>query len=922
MKFEPSYLRLRTGSRKPRVTACEPLESRIALSATADWSTTLEDLVTPLAAMNSGMDSHGGNDSHDGHTMHSVGVMVTPTEIITPMETIPRFAANPTITAVHSGNWSDPSVWSLGRTPRAGDRVLIGEHQVITYDVQSNAAIDSIEISGTLQFNNRVNTRLLVANLTVMSDGHLIIGTSQAPIQANVTAELVFADKPIDIVKDPKQLGTGLIALGEVTIYGTAKARTWTRLAQEPQAGSRYLWLSEPVTDWKPGDTVVLPDTRQVPSSRVDDFLAGKLDSQREEMTIQSVFGQLVILNEPLKYSHKGARSLEGQLEVLPHVAVLDRNVKIRSENPNGTRGHTLYTARADVEIAYAQFSDMGRTDGRVVLDNTTFDANGNVKHVGTNQVGRYAVHFHHLLGPENPTNTGYQFKFIGNTVQNSTKWAVAVHGTSFGLLERNVVYGAQGSGFVTEDGTEIGNQFINNIAMNVQGTNSDGDVGTSDGNYGRGGVGFWFRRGGNYLVGNVAADNSYGGFVFSGYNLTNTGRLPLFRGADTHDPAQSRDGLNTPETIMQGNEAYGMTRYGLWAAFINGKNLTPNQAETLITDLKLWHIHSRYVWAYHVTNVTFDNLLILGDMGARDRNDTGPTGMYFAHYEAIDITVRNSRIENMYLGIQTPTNDGTMPGIERPTVIENSVLRNYINIQVLPSLDGMPSVGSTLIVRDVKFEMVTILPTGPKKPSTIPQPGNIVMKMTGSSINYTGPTVVRVYNYNQVKGDNFQVFFHEQAANYVLPVTERDALQSRTRATIGVPEAGLTNAQAWSKYGLALAGAVAPSSARASRPEINGLVGPIQAPPAVPRIVLITPWDNSTSPGTYARLRYNVIGLVPEGAKVYFKLDGGKPFSSYDDGGIFGVSPGNHTLVAYFGDDDGNPIKGLPQTTVRFRKT
>ncbi len=58
---------------------------------------------------------------------------------------------------------------------------------------------------------------------------------------------------------------------------------------------------------------------------------------------------------------------------------------------------------------------------------------------------GRYAVHFHHLIGPITST-TGYQFEFIGITVQSSRKWAVAIHNTSYGLLEDNVVYDAQGA--------------------------------------------------------------------------------------------------------------------------------------------------------------------------------------------------------------------------------------------------------------------------------------------------------------------------------------------------------------------------------------------------------------------------------------------------------------------------------------------
>jgi hypothetical protein len=43
----------------------------------------------------------------------------------------------------------------------------------------------------------------------------------------------------------------------------------------------------------------------------------------------------------------------------------------------------------------------------------------------------------------------------------------------------------------------------------------------------------------------------------------------------------------------------------------------------------------------------------------------------------------------------------------------------------------------------------------------------------------------------------------------------------------VGTPEPGLTNAQAWAKYGIAVAGAVAPAGA-APTSRIWGLVAPI----------------------------------------------------------------------------------------------
>ena len=70
--------------------------------------------------------------------------------------------------------------------------------------------------------------------------------------------------------------------------------------------------------------------------------------------------------------------------------------------------------------------------------------------------------------------------------------------------------------------------------------------------------------------------------------------------------------------------------------------------------------------------------------------------------------------------------------------------------------------------------------------------------------------------------GDNFQVFYRQQAANYILPQTTYYA--PGVVQDLGCPEAGLTNAQAWQKYGIAFAGSIAPADAT-TRSNIIGLI-------------------------------------------------------------------------------------------------
>src|SRR5262249_3532647 len=149
--------------------------------------------------------------------------------IVTPYLTIPNFGAKPNIVSVKSGNWSDPTVWSLGRLPAAGEIVDINPGTTVTYDVNDSSAaatLNTLEIqaTGKLTFRTDVTTQLNVVNLVVLQGGELDIGTQANPVASNVTAQVVFANQALNTTLDPAQYGNGLIGLGTVNMYGTAKS--------------------------------------------------------------------------------------------------------------------------------------------------------------------------------------------------------------------------------------------------------------------------------------------------------------------------------------------------------------------------------------------------------------------------------------------------------------------------------------------------------------------------------------------------------------------------------------------------------------------------------------------------------------------------------------------------------------------------
>ncbi len=59
-----------------------------------------------------------------------------------------------------------------------------------------------------------------------------------------------------------------------------------------------------------------------------------------------------------------------------------------------------IFMSRADVDLRFVEVREMGRTR-MGVLDNTEFDDNDRLLKLGTNQIGRYGIHFHHYFGPK-----------------------------------------------------------------------------------------------------------------------------------------------------------------------------------------------------------------------------------------------------------------------------------------------------------------------------------------------------------------------------------------------------------------------------------------------------------------------------------------------------------------------------------------
>lgn len=666
---------------------------------------------------------------------------------------VPYFCENPTVTSVAGGAWSDAKTWSTGRTPSANDKVKIAAGHTVTVDAESDAKLQCIEVDGTLRFVPDANTRLKTANLTVMESGTLEIGTADHPIAPTAKAEIIISDQPIDKNVDPGQIGTGIEGLGKVTMHGAVKTPTFARLTKEPAAGDTTLTFDQAVTGWSGGDHLVIPDTRQLRSNE----RGGNYEPQDEQVQIASISSNQVTLTAPLRFAHKGARDGVGKLEFLPHVGNVSRNVVIRSENPEGTRGHMIFIYHANVDLRYVEVKDMGRTK-MGVLDNSEFDNAGHLTKFGTNQIGRYAIHFHHDFGPKATPANGYQFTLIGNAVNGAPKWGITVHNSHYGLVRDNVVYNTRGSGIVTEDGTESFNIFDHNFALRIEGS---GDFAPRSGYGGPtpdpGGEGnaFWFRGPNNYIRNNVAANADAFGFGLAAGSL-GTVNIPAGKGADTSQLNETKQLDTTGASVLEftNNEAYGAMQSGVgW-----GWNGT-------IADLRVWHTSRHGLTATPADKLVVDHIIVRGDKSVLSRQVENAAGVWINNYVAKTIALRSSDIQGMRVGVTSPfyqefravepsRGDGSV-------AIEGGYFRDYIGVSVATVYSSSAENGAAVksaTVRDAVFDGLDV-PADPLNPSVA-----ISMNYGMQSADPDPRDPIAIYNFNKKPGDNFKVYYSLEA--------------------------------------------------------------------------------------------------------------------------------------------------------------
>ena len=739
--------------------------------------------------------------------------------------------------AVADGAWGDPKTWDKRSVPGAGARVVIAKDRTVTVAGRHDKGrVDWIRVDGTLRFDPAADTALKVVTLVGNVKSTIEIGTEQQRVAAGKSARVILGDRgernDAQRLRDPYDLGGGLLSHGRVRIFGTAYTSHAVPVAV-PRKGDGAVRFATAPQGWKVGDTLLFPGLDRQLNGRdvgVDPWTGRQMPvgrHQDEERVIRglSADGTTVTLDRPLDYQH-GA--IYGYADAVP-VGNLSRNVVIASENAKdiARRGHVMFMHTQDVVIDSALFHELGRTS--VEGEQTSPRVKDGKLEAGTdaNSIGRYACHFHIRWGA---TYTQQPFIVRNSAVVGSPKLGIVNHG-GYGLVDDNVTYRVRGSHLFTENGSEIG-RFKGNLAVRSHGTGFD--TGDDDGmpiphkyayhhplNIGHGGHGFWLQGGGVDVIDNVAIGHSYSayGFFVANNRIVSYGGPAEPNNPLTQGTRWQRLDIFLTENLKDASLAHGkpyvhtsavpfhMARCVGLASRIGLRTRGIDRTEFLVLHDRQDRIEDcRFVW-------NEQGYLLGYSPGLSHLHNTQFVGSDPAHGGLSSFGIGGGNHIPGFLTLDNVTIDGYRTGCVLPARGVHVVKGGFIN--GIRKLVVPTPWGGKVVVEGVKFGMMQgaepqpiLFGANPRGPDLygVPPYSNWTRKLQPFEF---------VYNGRQV--------YHDDQKPDAIPF---DIQSKRWANSYGTPDHGPLNGktgrQLWSAYRLAIGGRLAPAELSPC-PDIQG---------------------------------------------------------------------------------------------------
>jgi Bacterial Ig domain/G8 domain len=546
--------------------------------------------------------------------------------------------ADVTHTAIADGGWFEVSTWQAGAIPTAGARILIPSGVAVTYDGQSDVPLKTLRVDGTLRFDPHQNSRIVIDTLVVSPVGRLEIGTAAVPVDPDLLVEVLIAGEgDIDVALDPMLLSRGVVSHGAVEIHGARKT-AFLKVGDVPVRGDRDMVLETAPEGWRVGDRLVLTGT--VKQGWAWDNVAKIVrhyPSQDEVVTITAIDGAKISFDPPLRFTHAVPRA-----DLAAYVANTTRNILFASlegeATPIARRGHVMFMHNDAVDVRYAAFDHLGRTDkSREAFDVTALPevtATSNIK-------GRYSLHLHKT----GLTDLTKPVMIVGNSISDSPGWGLVHHSANSAFVD-NVAFDIFGAAYAAEDGDETG-IWLRNIAIRAQGY-SPGDYSAKTGverhDNGRTGDGFFFAGRLVEAAENIAANTTHG-FVWMHRSAPSSPAAVTI-----HQPVIAYGMLNIepddpPIQGFRDNEAFG-TEIGIIVIKANSEQ--GHDVRSVLKGFLNWETKRAVDISYtgHYTLLDFDLKATVGEE-------------YFAPAEgvrfgtnAFDIVMNNTRMEGFPVGV------------------------------------------------------------------------------------------------------------------------------------------------------------------------------------------------------------------------------------------------------------------------------
>lgn len=460
-------------------------------------------------------------------------------------------AQNNVTKSIANGNWNTTNSWDNG-IPNANKRAIISKNHRI--NIVGNHTAKEVVVHGTLNVNENgnLNKSLNTRWIHVNSAGVFRIGTANNRFnRGNFTLTLTGTNPnanqsvpmangmTMDIKKNDGFLMAG--GGGRLQFFGEDKL-PFTKLSQTARVGANTITVAnvidrnhsgalspqhDGILNWEVGDQIVI-------ASSATDY------SHEDVRTITAIQNlgttTRLTLNRALTYMHYGeietyGTNLDSQsinpgktfsIDMRAEVALLSRNIKIKGTEAQDTDNFFGDRARLTKETNGKAKNGVGAhimimpSAGQISVDGVQLDLMGQ-----SGRLGRYPFHWHVARD-----RAGDYIK--NSSITNSNNRGVVVHTTDNVVVEGVVLHDVHGHGFFTEDGVELNNKFINNIAFGIHRVDPDDDrkgaaafvVDDTDRFFDRGDrsrttSAFWIGNAGNDYVGNVVAGCEGSGIWF-----------------------------------------------------------------------------------------------------------------------------------------------------------------------------------------------------------------------------------------------------------------------------------------------------------------------------------------------------------------------------------------------------------------------